>query len=203
MPSLRILSPDQLPHNRCCSDCDALYVKRTPLRKINASKATASIVALTFKASCKLFSKCLSTLRTHAGIAYKGNVFGPQEAQTTIATNFAGTRNVCERLERLIPDGGRIVNVCSLTGKLRILRSPQLRARFEGATSGEEIATLADEFVQGVASGRCCTLVPRLDTRGCVSQPSALILDISSTRIVSGQRVQVQILVTRGCLDFL
>lgn len=104
-------------------------------------------------------------LRSHAGIAYKGNVFGPEEAQKTIATNFAGTRAVCERLERLVPDGGRIVNVCSLAGKLRILRSQQLRARFESAASGEEVAALADEFVQGVASGRCS-----IHPRGCVSQ---------------------------------
>ncbi len=69
-------------------------------------------------------------------------------------TNFAGTRAVCERLERLIPDGGRIVNVCSLAGKLSILRSPELRSRFEASKSAEEVAALAEEFLQGVASGR-------------------------------------------------
>lgn len=50
------------------------------------------------------------------GIAFKGNVFGPEEAQTTMATNFEGTRAVCEAVAPLIPSGGRIVNVCSLAG---------------------------------------------------------------------------------------
>lgn len=71
-----------------------------------------------------------------------------------MATNFAGTRAVCERLERLMPEGGRIVNVCSLAGKQSILRSPELRSRFENASSAEEVATLSEEFLQGVSSGR-------------------------------------------------
>lgn len=51
---------------------------------------------------------------THAGIAYKGSTFGPQEAQTTLATNFLGTKAVCEALLPLLPrPGGRIVNVSS------------------------------------------------------------------------------------------
>lgn len=58
------------------------------------------------------------------GMAFKGNVFGAEEAQTTLDTNFAGTRSVCERLAPLLADGGRVVNVCSSAGKLRILRSP-------------------------------------------------------------------------------
>jgi NAD(P)-dependent dehydrogenase (short-subunit alcohol dehydrogenase family) len=71
-----------------------------------------------------------------------------------MATNFAGTRAVCERLERLIPEGGRIVNVCSLAGKQSILRSPELRSRFENASSAEEVATLSEDFLQGLSSGR-------------------------------------------------
>lgn len=90
----------------------------------------------------------------HAGIAYKGNVFGAEEARNTMATNFSGTRAVCERLERLVPEGGRIVNVCSLAGKLSILRSPELRARFEKASTAEDVANLSEEFLQAVADGR-------------------------------------------------
>lgn len=49
-----------------------------------------------------------------AGVAYKGNVFGADEAATTIGTNFLGTRAVCEALEPLMTKpGGRIVNVTS------------------------------------------------------------------------------------------
>ena len=51
-----------------------------------------------------------------AGIAFKGNVFGAEEARTTMATNFGGTRAVCERIAPLMPKGGRIVNVCSGAG---------------------------------------------------------------------------------------
>jgi hypothetical protein len=31
-----------------------------------------------------------------SGFAYKGNIFGADEAETTIATNFRGTMAVCE-----------------------------------------------------------------------------------------------------------
>ena len=48
-----------------------------------------------------------------AGIAYKGNTFGADEAQQTIATNFLGTKAVCEALLPLMGNGGRIVNVSS------------------------------------------------------------------------------------------
>lgn len=48
-----------------------------------------------------------------AGIAYKGNTFGPDEAQTTLATNFLGTKGVCEALAPLMGKGARIVNVSS------------------------------------------------------------------------------------------
>ncbi|BDA48368.1 Carbonyl reductase [NADPH] 1 [Coccomyxa sp. Obi] len=92
-------------------------------------------------------------LVNNAGIAYKGNIFGAEEARNTMATNFSGTRAVCERLERLLPEGGRIVNVCSLAGKLSILRSPELRTRFEKAASAEDVAKLSEEFLQAVANG--------------------------------------------------
>lgn len=53
----------------------------------------------------KLFPACV-------GIAFKGNTFGVEEAATTLATNFAGTRAVCERVLPLMPKQSRIVNVC-------------------------------------------------------------------------------------------
>lgn len=49
-----------------------------------------------------------------AGVAYKGNTFGADEAAATIATNFLGTKAVCEALLPLLTKpGGRIVNVSS------------------------------------------------------------------------------------------
>jgi hypothetical protein len=55
-----------------------------------------------------------------AGIAYKGNVFGAEEAQTTLATNFAGTRAVCERLAPLIPEGVEYLTCVSPLQQLMI-----------------------------------------------------------------------------------
>jgi NAD(P)-dependent dehydrogenase (short-subunit alcohol dehydrogenase family) len=56
----------------------------------------------------------LCSYQLHAGIAYKGNTFGADEAATTIATNFLGTKAACEALLPLLTKpGGRIVNVSS------------------------------------------------------------------------------------------
>jgi NADP-dependent 3-hydroxy acid dehydrogenase YdfG len=54
-------------------------------------------------------------LINNAGIAYKGNTFGADEAATTIDCNLKGTRRACEALLPLVEaaGGGRIVNVCS------------------------------------------------------------------------------------------
>ena len=70
-------------------------------------------------------------LRSAAGFAFKGNVFGADEAQQTLDTNFLGTLDVCEALAPLMRRGGRIVNVCSLAGKERIIRKPELLQRFQ------------------------------------------------------------------------
>ena len=48
-----------------------------------------------------------------AGFAYKGNVFGADECATTLGVNFHGTAAVTEALLPLIPQGGRIINMCS------------------------------------------------------------------------------------------
>ena len=65
---------------------------------------------------CKLLYRLLSPLVCSppmlAGMAYKGSVFGYQEARNTMATNFYGTADVCETLKPLLPKGARVVNVC-------------------------------------------------------------------------------------------
>lgn len=55
----------------------------------------------------------VDVLVNNAGIAFKGNIFGADEAQATIDCNFKGTKAMTEALLPLIPEGGRIVNVCS------------------------------------------------------------------------------------------
>lgn len=69
------------------------------------------------------------------GIAFKGNTFGPKEAQQTLDTNFLGTKAVCEAVKPMMVKGGRIVNVCSMAGKLRIIKSPKLVQRFQVSSS--------------------------------------------------------------------
>lgn len=57
----------------------------------------------------------LTVLVNNAGIAFKGNTFGADEADVTLNTNFRGTANVCEALAPLLlPGRGRIVNVSSM-----------------------------------------------------------------------------------------
>ena len=98
----------------------------------------------------------VDVLVNNAGMAYKGNTFGAEEAAATIATNFYGTAAVCEALlgGGLIPGGGRIINVGSSAGKLSIVRDPALRSKFEAAASKAELAQLADGFVDAIRRGR-------------------------------------------------
>ena len=52
-------------------------------------------------------------LVNNAGIAYKGSIFGAEEAATTMNCNLKGTRSISEAVLPLMPEGGRIVNLCS------------------------------------------------------------------------------------------
>lgn len=66
-----------------------------------------------------------------AGLAYKGNTFGAEEARHTMNVNLFGTRALCEALLPLMQKGDRIVNVCSRAGLLSQLRSQALLDRFQ------------------------------------------------------------------------
>jgi carbonyl reductase 1 len=72
-------------------------------------KASALKCAQTLK---EQFGK-VHVLINNAGMAYKGNVFGADEAQATIACNLTGTRVMTEAVLPLMHEGARIVNVCS------------------------------------------------------------------------------------------
>ncbi len=75
--------------------------------------------------------KCIETLACIiAGVAFKGNTFGAAEARQTLDTNFVGTQHVCEAIAPLMTSGGRIVNICSMAGKQRIIKSQQLLQEF-------------------------------------------------------------------------
>ena len=94
-------------------------------------------------------------------IRAQGDTFGADEAQKTIDTNAAGTLRCTNALLSLLrarasasPQGARVVNVCSSAGKLRILRSDALAARFDAAATAEEVMALMREFVADIRAGR-------------------------------------------------
>ena len=60
----------------------------------------------------------VAVLVNNAAIAFKGDTWGGDEAEETMNTNFRGTRRVTEALLPLMVEGGRVVNVCSRSGKL-------------------------------------------------------------------------------------
>jgi|APGre2960657444_1045066.scaffolds.fasta_scaffold00696_9 carbonyl reductase 1 len=51
------------------------------------------------------------------------------------------------------PAGARVINVCSLAGKQRILRDEPLRQRFAAASSATEVRSLMEEFIGGIERG--------------------------------------------------
>jgi len=98
-------------------------------------------------------------LVNNAGFAYHGSAFGAHEAQITIETNVLGTMNVCEALKPLLhydaPHRARIVNVCSMAGKLKIVEEP-LRSQFaQAAAHGgrQDVMALMQQFINKVADG--------------------------------------------------
>ena len=52
-------------------------------------------------------------LINNAGIAYRGDIFGAEEAQNTMDVNLKGTRAFTEAMLPLLQPGSRVVNMCS------------------------------------------------------------------------------------------
>uniref|UniRef100_A0A7S0QZN5 Uncharacterized protein n=1 Tax=Pyramimonas obovata TaxID=1411642 RepID=A0A7S0QZN5_9CHLO len=101
----------------------------------------------------------LDILVNNAGFAYHGNIFGAQEAMTTIETNVAGTMNVCEAMKPVLNydalHKARIVNVCSMSGKTKLVAEP-LRSQVTLAASHgtkEDVLALMQQFVDQVEDG--------------------------------------------------
>lgn len=97
----------------------------------------------------------IDVLINNAAMAYKHADQTPwtQKVRTTIATNFLGTLAVCEAIAPLLRHGGRIVNVASMAGHLRIIPSPMLRQEFAGADTTltkQRLAELMSKFVTDV-----------------------------------------------------
>lgn len=84
----------------------------------------------------------------------QGDTFGEAEAIETLATNYFGTRAVTDAFVPLLTASrGRVVNVASTAGALRIVSAP-LAARFSGPDlSRGALDDLVSEFVGGVRDG--------------------------------------------------
>jgi NAD(P)-dependent dehydrogenase (short-subunit alcohol dehydrogenase family) len=83
-----------------------------------------------------------------------------EQAEPTMNINFFSTVALTERLLPLVKrsDAGRIVNVCSQSGHLKIIPEGKLREKFAsaGAPGGlgkDELMTLAHKFVEDVKAG--------------------------------------------------
>jgi len=103
----------------------------------------------------------LHVLVNNAGIAFKGDAWSRAEAEITVATNFTGTLRVTEALLPFIraaarerpPGGARIINVCSVAGRLAQV-SPQLQTAFtDPAATNESLSALMAAFVEAVGDG--------------------------------------------------
>jgi len=87
-------------------------------------------------------------------MAWKGDAWGEQVARTTIGTNYFGTRKMCTHFLPLVRPHGRVVNVSSSAGKLKILNNSPLVSRFESPNlTLEELDTLMNNFIEHVING--------------------------------------------------
>ena len=164
------------------------------LTKCESVDAAASWLASTFPGGVDI-------LVNNAGLAFKGNTFDAPSARQTLATNLDGTAAVTGALLPLLRRkatssgaGARIVNVCSMAGKRRIV-GPALRARFDAAASLEEVQALAREFV---------TAIERGDDLSALGWPRSMygvskLCEATYTRILAAQTADDGLIVSACC----
>jgi NAD(P)-dependent dehydrogenase (short-subunit alcohol dehydrogenase family) len=97
----------------------------------------------------------IDVLINNAARAYKhaDQTAWTTKTRTTVKTNFFGTLAVCEAFLPLIKPGGRLVNVASMAGHLRILPSQVLLQEFASADTSltkQRLAELMAQFIQDV-----------------------------------------------------
>eukprot|EP01137_Pigoraptor_chileana_P013295 Opistho-2@66623 len=98
----------------------------------------------------------IDILVNNAGFAFKVAATEPfaEQAEVTVRINFFGTLNVCKALVPIVRPGGRVVNVSSTAGLLKIL-SPALQAKFvDPSLTLEGLVDLMSQFVDNAKSGR-------------------------------------------------
>ena len=112
----------------------------------------ASLTAVVDAARRPPYTNHLHLLINNASTAYKGDVWGAAEAETTLRVNFKGTRALTEALLPLLAPPARIITVASRSGtSARRAMAPALAARFDNATTAADVDALATEFVSSVA----------------------------------------------------
>jgi len=95
----------------------------------------------------------LDILVNNAGMAFKGDTFDENVATITIDANYYGTKAMCEYFVPLIREGGRVVNVSSLAGKLSRFGG-DLQNRFNDPNlTVEQLDGIMKEFIQSVKDG--------------------------------------------------
>lgn len=87
-------------------------------------------------------------LINNAGIAMQG--FDVNVVKKTLHCNYYGTLAACQLLLPHIKDGGRVVNVASVAGRLSSKYSPENRSRFHNAKSTDEVTKLMEDFTSAV-----------------------------------------------------
>jgi carbonyl reductase 1 len=99
----------------------------------------------------------LDVLINNAAIAFHNADPTPftQQAAPTMLTNYFGTLHMTQALLPLLRKSAspRLVNVASMAGHLKILKSPQLKERFTSDLTIPELTQLVEQFVADVQGG--------------------------------------------------
>ncbi|TIA11072.1 NAD(P)-binding protein [Aureobasidium pullulans] len=95
----------------------------------------------------------IDVLINNAGIAMEG--FDSNVVKQTLATNYYGTLEATQSILPLIRDGGRLVNVSSMAGKLNKY-TPELRDAFTSASQSgvPDCTALMQDFTSAVEAGK-------------------------------------------------
>eukprot|EP00798_Chlamydomonas_sp_ICE-L_P001592 gene1592-32980_t len=91
----------------------------------------------------------------NAGFAYKGDVFGADEAETTLKTNYYGTALACNGLLSVLREDSRIVNISSsrVGNSTSVVPNAELRQTWFDVEKESEIDALCEKFVADIRAG--------------------------------------------------
>ncbi|KAJ9640551.1 hypothetical protein H2204_003179 [Knufia peltigerae] len=90
-------------------------------------------------------------LINNAGVALQG--FDENVVRQTLRCNYYGTLQASQQLLPHIRDGGRLVNVASMSGHLTSKYSDAIKSRFRSASKPEQVSELMEEYTSAVANG--------------------------------------------------